>query len=191
MNARVLTQPVPYDLVLLGDSITRGWRNGGRRVWADRYGERGLNLGVPGERVEGLLHRVEAELSELSAKVVVINIGTNDVADSTPGDIAAAIDRLAHRVCELLPESEVVVLGIFPRGDARSAERHAAEGANTLLRRSLRGPRLRFLDIGCVFLDDEGNIPRYLMPDGLHLSSLGYARWAAAMSPMVEQLLRR
>ena len=48
---------------------------------------------------------------------------------------------------------------------------------------------LFFLDIGPSLLEPDGTLTHEVMPDLLHLSEQGYARWARVMQPQLEKLL--
>ena len=46
-----------------------------------------------------------------------------------------------------------------------------------------------YLDIGRVFLGDDGKISPEIMPDFLHLSETGYKLWAEAIEFKVAELM--
>ena len=46
-----------------------------------------------------------------------------------------------------------------------------------------------FLDIGKDFLEDDGTLPRKIMPDLLHLSEKGYTIWAESIEEKVAELM--
>ena len=46
-----------------------------------------------------------------------------------------------------------------------------------------------FLSIGDKFLQQDGTLPKSIMPDLLHPNSEGYQIWAEAMEPTIEKLL--
>src|SRR5579862_6900548 len=81
------------NLVFVGDSITDGWRWGGKAVWDKNFDTHhdALNLGVSGDRTEHVLWRLQnGELDGYQAKLFVIMIGTNNGGDSA-ADVAAGI----------------------------------------------------------------------------------------------------
>src|SRR5690349_14617001 len=48
----------PIQVVFDGDSITDGWRGGGKKVWDKEFGKYNpLNLGIGGDRTQHLLWR--------------------------------------------------------------------------------------------------------------------------------------
>src|SRR5579863_8794669 len=105
------------DLLFLGDSITDGWRGGGKAVW-DKYFAplKAANFGIGGDRTEHVIWRVRnGELVGIQPKVVVLMIGTNngDPAD----DVALGIKTIITDIQERSPRSKILLLGIFPRSE--------------------------------------------------------------------------
>ncbi len=179
-------------LVFLGDSITEGWGPFGQSVWERFYAERApINLGVSGDRTEHVLWRIEQQnFPGLDARVIVLMIGTNNMYTSTPAETAAGVKAVVDALRARVPAATIVLLAIFPRGRvaADPARQQVAE-TNRLLR-ALRLPRkVVYLDIGSSFVDADGSISPEIMPDALHLSALGYERWACALEPTLEKLL--
>jgi lysophospholipase L1-like esterase len=58
---------------------------------------------------------------------------------------------------------------------------------NQIIRRFADGDRVRYRDIGDVFLAEDGSLPREVMPDLLHLNESGYERWAEAIEPTLKE----
>ena len=95
---------------------------------------------------------------------------------------------------------KVLVLGVFPRAGTRidkEAPRAAADQLqpkikqiNDILARLDDGKMVFYKDIGKKFLDEEGGLPREIMPDYLHLSTKGYQIWADAIKEDVEKLIK-
>ena len=47
-----------------------------------------------------------------------------------------------------------------------------------------------FVDLTPKFLDADGNIPKEIMPDGLHPNTKGYEIWAASMQPLLDEMMK-
>src|SRR5687767_5743695 len=64
------------ELLFLGDSITQGWRNNGKEVWNDAFGQyKTANFGIGGDRTQHVLWRItNGELDGIKPKVVVLMI---------------------------------------------------------------------------------------------------------------------
>ena len=179
-------------IVFLGDSITNGWAWGDHTQLWDRYFGRydPANFGIGGDRTEHVLWRIDhGELDRVRPRVVVLLIGTNNIGDSSD-EIRRGVVRVAERVREKLPETRLVLMGIFPRGaDAADPNRAKIREVNRALSKLDDGDRVRFLDIGDRFLAPDGSLPKEIMPDGLHLSFKGYQIWAEALAPILEEMM--
>ena len=71
--------------VLLGDSITDGWRNGeARDILEEHFGKYNpYNTGISGDQTQHLLWRIDhGELDGISPKAAMIMIGTNNLGNS-------------------------------------------------------------------------------------------------------------
>lgn len=185
------------DLLFLGDSITQGWENAGAEVWDDYYAERNaFNLGFSGDRTENVLWRLQhGEVAAIEPEVVVLMIGTNntghrqDPAEETAAGVEAIVTELNQR----LPEAEILLLAIFPRGATpddplRQLNREINQQLELL---AAKHNSVNFLDINHVFLDDQGHLPERIMPDMLHPNARGYRLWAKAMEPKLQELLSK
>lgn len=181
-------------LVFLGDSITQFWDDAGRPVWDAYYGERrALNLGVGAERTENVLWRIErGDFDHMNPVLLVLEIGTNNTGHGPddPADIAEGVLTIVRELRAKLPRTEILVLGIFPRGPGpQDPKRRNNEAANRILEREVAGEGIRYRDIGRAFTDGQGRIDRSIMPDLLHLSEQGYGIWAEAIEADVQEVL--
>lgn len=106
------------DLLFMGDSITDFWRNRGSNVWDKFYAPlHAANFGIGGDRTQHVLWRIEnGELDGIHPKVCVLLIGTNNSGDDSPDDIATAIKLIVDETHAKIPGTEILLLGIFPRG---------------------------------------------------------------------------
>ncbi|MYN06788.1 GDSL-type esterase/lipase family protein [Pseudoduganella aquatica] len=195
----------PVGLLFLGDSITAGWQRA-PHIWEAYYGKyQPANFGIGGARTQNLIWQIEhGELEGIAPKVAVLMMGTNNSLDYSAEEIAAANRKIVAMVRARLPDTRVLVLGIFPRGprDAKggpvtpAAVEEAAKRMATIaaVNRELAtlddGKTIRFLDIGAVFLGQDGHIPHTIMPDQLHPVAAGYQLWADAMQPLLDSMMK-
>ena len=181
------------DLAFIGDSITQGWEGNGKQVWDKFYGNRKpINLGIGGDRTEHVIWRLtQGNLGKIQPKVAVLMIGTNNTGHSMqdPQQVADGVERILEILEQRLPDTKVILHGIFPRGPhPLDAMRLNNLAINQMIRRLADGERVRFLEIGEAFLEPDGSISETIMPDRLHLSTEGYERWAAALEPTLQEL---
>lgn len=190
-NARVKQGGV--DLLFIGDSITHGWEGAGKKAWQKYYGKRNaVNLGIGGDRTQHVLWRLDnGNIDGISPKAAVIMIGTNNsgkgrnTAEEMVDGIVAVVEKLRAR----LPDMNILLLGIFPRGKKFNDQRGRINQVNQAIRRLSRDSKVYYLDIGHRFLEDDGSMSRAVMPDFLHLSPKGYEIWAAAIEKPLARML--
>jgi lysophospholipase L1-like esterase len=182
------------DLLFLGDSITEGWLSDGKDVWHSAYGSREVaNFGVGGDRTQHVLWRLEhGEIDGIKPNVVVLLIGTNNTSDpsNSVDEIAVGVKTIVSKLREKLPDTKILLLGVFPRGEKPNAVRTKLEDVNKQLAHEDDGKMVKYLDIGKIFLQQDGTISPTVMPDFLHLSNEGYQMWADAMEPTLKTMLQ-
>ncbi len=181
-----------HRLVFLGDSITQNWEKAGRRVWEQYYMDRApLNLGIASDKTQHVLWRVlNTEFGKQQPELVVVLVGTNNSAEYTADEIAAGVASIIEALRKQTPESKVLLLAIFPRGEAlQDPRREVNDAANGLLSELAEKQGVEFLDISHKFTHDDGSTNLDLMPDALHLNAVGYAVWAEAMEPSLTELI--
>lgn len=192
LNERV-KETADTDLIFIGDSITQGWEGDGKDVWAERYvSHKAVNLGIGGDRTQHVLHRLlNGNLEGISPKVAVVMIGTNNSNgyDNTAKQIAEGVAEIVGALKSKVPQTKILLLGIFPRGENVNEQRGKLLQINQILAKHDDGKQVRFLDIGHHFITEEGLIPAEIMPDYLHLSPKGYEIWADAIDPYLQQLM--
>jgi len=180
------------DLIFIGDSITQGWEGPGKDVWEQFYGKRNaVNLGISGDRTQHVLWRLDnGNINGISPKLAVIMIGTNNSGDNTPEEIADGITAIVQKLRQKLPNTKVLLLGIFPRGaDPSDARRKVNEKTNEIVKKLADNKTVFYQDLSEAFLEDDGTLSRMIMPDLLHLSKQGYTIWAESIEPNVKKLM--
>lgn len=182
------------DLLMIGDSITHSWENGGKEVWKKYYADRNaFNIGFSGDRTEHVLWRLDhGEVDGISPKLIVMMIGTNNTGHrrDKPEVTAAGIKAILAKLADKLPESKVLLLGVFPRGKtADDPMRKINVGINEIIKGYADNEKIFFLDVSEKFLADDGQLPKEIMPDMLHPNPKGYEIWAEAIEPMIVKLM--
>jgi beta-glucosidase len=187
-------------VLFLGDSITQGWKGAGKDVWARHYAPRkAANFGIGGDRTQHVLWRLDnGEVDPIKPKVVVLMIGTNNLGANNDDQIVEGITTVVSSLRSKLPESKVLLLAVFPRGVAGASRNTALTSTPTEPRIAKINERIakldddktvEYLDIGARFLDSNGQIPKEIMPDFLHLSRKGYQIWADAIEPTLWEMV--
>lgn len=187
------------DVLFLGDSITDFWRTAGKALWEEHFAPlHAANFGISADRTQHVLWRIQhGELAGIKPRVVVLLIGTNNTGlergsttrRNTVAEAAEGVTAVVNGLRAALPETKILLLAIFPRGEKDSPERAEVREVNALIAKLEDGKFVRYLDIGPKFLWPDGTLPKDFMPDLLHPSEIGYAIWAAAIkAPLAEML---
>jgi len=170
------------DLIFIGDSITHGWEKAGKEIWERYYGHRkAVNLGISGDRTQHVLWRLEnGNIARISPRVAVIMIGTNNSngTDNSAEEIADGIIAVVKLLRSKLPQTKVLVLAIFPRGETPNLQRDKNAKASQIVMDRTDRKMVCYMDIGEHFLQAEGTLTKEIMPDFLHLTPMGYHIWA-------------
>ena len=184
-------------LVFVGDSITDFWRaDPQREIFEDYFGRyRPYNIGISADETQHVLWRIQhGELDGLTPKLVVLMIGTNNLANAnrmSPGETADGVAAVVEAIRQKLPTSKVLLLGIFPRGNRTDDALRLAVGAtNKQIALLQDGRTLFYRDIGSKFLGADGTLSGGVMPDYLHPNAKGYQIWADAIRGEVDTLER-
>lgn len=180
------------DLIFIGDSITQGWEGAGKAVWEEFYKPRNaVNLGIGGDRTQHVLWRLDnGNIAGIKPKLAVIMIGTNNSGSNSAAEIADGNAAIVKKLRSDLPDTKILLLGIFPRGaDNSNPQRQKNNAANEIFAKLADGKMVEYLDIGPKFLDDDGVLSKEIMPDLLHLSPAGYRIWADSIEDHVKRML--
>lgn len=197
------------DLIMIGDSITHRWEYfsdypSGKEIWKQYYANRNaVNLGFGGDRTQHVLWRLQnGELDGINPKLAVLLIGTNNSGspNQSPELIADGIAAILREIRTRLPNTKVLLLGIFPRGSTEQIAAGATEAVynwqwekidqiNELIRGMADNEMIFYLNINNQLVNARGAVSRGIMPDLLHPNEAGYAIWAAAMEPTIRSLM--
>ena len=193
LNQRVKDSQGKADLIFVGDSITQGWEGNGKEVWAKYYAHRhALNPGIGSDHTQHVLWRLDhGNLEGLHPKVAVVLIGVNNIPDenNTPRMVLEGVTAVVKKLRDKLPETKVLLLGIFPFREDFNLQRAKALQVNQALHKLDDGKSVHFLDFGHLLIQPDGKISKDMMRDFLHLSPTGYRLWAEAMEPKLAELM--
>jgi len=175
-------------ILFIGDSINHFFTP---EVFKEAYGSRkAINLGFGWDRTENVLWRLEhGELDDISPKVAVVMIGTNNLQLNTNAEIVDGIRAICAEIHTRQPKTKILLLGIFPRGEKPGPLRDRIAEINRSISALDGHDDVTYLDFGAKFLEPDGAISKETMRDFLHPTEKGYRIWVEAMEPALTKLL--
>ena len=187
MNAKAKAGDI--DLIYIGDSIVQFFETKGIDVWNRYYAPRkALNLGISADRTQHVLWRLDhGNIDGISPKLAIVMIGQNNGGHNSAEEIAQGVTAIVERIRTKLPQTKILLLGIFQRREKPTPEREVLAKANKILSQLDDGKTIHYMDINNLFVQADGTIPSDLMPDFEHPSAKGYQVWAEAIEPEVKK----
>ena len=189
-------------LILIGDSILHlldhSDRDSVRAKYLDKYNT--INMGFSGDRTENVIWRLQnGELANINPKVALLLIGTNNTDGNNfptinyPDELEEAIWKICKIIEEKLPNTEILLLGIFPFG------RNIPNFRNTLILKTnklisgfpSRDKHIHYMDIRNIFLDKDGKIIKEIMPDYLHPNAKGHMLMFDKLDGEITKLMKK
>ena len=192
------------DMVWIGDSITHYWdtdalknkrKFGGLATYNKYFSKyKVINLGYGGDRTQHALWMAAKSpyLNNIKPKMVMVMIGTNNIARNraTPAAAAAGVTKVVEALRARLPETKILLFAVFPReASAKHIYRQHIKDINAVISKLADDKNVFYCDITDKFLDKNGTLSRSIMPDLLHPNDAGYEIWAQAMMPYVEKFV--
>lgn len=190
-----------FDLLFIGNSIINSFEKPEYQpVWNQFYAPRNaLNLGFSGYRTENIIWNIQnGELEGQSPKVVVIEIGTNNVDEKnypirhTASQVAGGIETIVNLLRERLPDTKIILLRCFPGcygGPNPTSHRFILEHASDIVSHLADGKHIFYCDINHIFINMDGAINHNMLGDWLHPTPAGAKAWAQAMEPLLSKLM--
>lgn len=174
-------------LVFLGDSITQGW---GDELAKHFPGVKLANRGISGDTTRGVLIRLQQDVLALSPAGVVLLIGTNDLEEKAePETIAANLKLILAALKEHDPAMPVVLCQVFPSSETKKRSAANIKKLNALYAAAVKGDtQITFIETWPLFANAQGDAKAEEFPDLLHPNKAGYAKWAAAIRPVLATL---
>ena len=181
--------------VLAGDSLSMWFPTKllpPDRIW--------LNQGISGETSVGLLKRLQL-FDRTVPDTVFVMIGINDLLRGASDEGILNNQRQIIRDLRWAhPKAQVVVQSILPHSGEQSTwenrDRLLAipnsriRAINRRLKEIATSENVSYLDLQPLFADADGNLPKELSTDGLHLNDRGYLVWRSALQMFSQMQLK-
>lgn len=174
-------------LVFLGDSITQGW---GDNIGGAFPGVKAANRGISGDTTRGVLIRLKEDVLDLNPSGVVLLIGTNDLEEKAePETIAGNLKLILAELKKHNAKMPIILCQVFPSSASKSRPADKIKKVNQLYAAAVKGDaQVTLMETHVLFADPQGDAKKEEFPDLLHPNKIGYAKWAAAIRPVLETL---
>jgi lysophospholipase L1-like esterase len=176
-----------HALVFFGDSITQGWGDD----FHGRFPElKVANRGISGDTTRGLLARLDGDVLALNPCGIVLLIGTNDVALKVPPEgIADNVKLLLAKITAHDAKIPIILCQVMPTSAKQRRPTELIRKLNQLLVDVARGnEQVTVLDTYTLFANSDGEAKPEEFPDLVHPNDIGYAKWRAALWPLLATL---
>ncbi|GEL11130.1 Lysophospholipase L1 [Flavobacterium glycines] len=192
-------EPLEFgEIVFIGNSITEGGKD-----WSARFGINNIrNGGIAGDGTDGVLQRLD-EIIYFKPKAVFILIGINDLFNlhhnednralkydkivPSPEYVAKNILKIAKKIHHKSPTTKIYVRTLLP--SRREFLKEDILSVNTIIKKNEAKGYYKVIDLYAQFADANGELPKELTKDGLHLNDKGYEKWVDFEKPIVEDVI--
>jgi lysophospholipase L1-like esterase/acetyl esterase/lipase len=190
-NQKLMAAPAdPKRVVFLGNSITENWVRQQRDFWAAHPSY--VGRGISGQTSGQTLVRFRSDVLNLKPAVVIINVGTNDIAENngpydpavTLGNIVSLVE-LARANGVRVVLSSVLPAAEFPWRKSITEVPQKIARLNAQLKAYAQSNKLVYLDYHSAMTDAQGGAKAGYTSDGVHPVAAGYA----VMEPLAEQAI--
>jgi lysophospholipase L1-like esterase len=170
------------DIIFLGNSITAGVD------WVELVGNRhARNRGISGDITFGVLERLDEVIEGRPAKVFLL-IGINDISRNIPDEVILQnYQRMVSRIKKGSPKTKIYLQTLMPVNSSFGKfpnhyhkDQHIL-AVNQGLRALAAREKIMLVDLYPAFLDNQNRLVAEYTHDGLHLTALGYQKWAEVL----------
>ena len=181
-------------VVFMGNSITEGWVE----IRPDFFNENGyIGRGIGGQTSYQFVVRFRPDVINLKPKLVVINAGTNDVAENTgPFDLQTTFGNIVSMV-ELAKANKIKVILTSVLPAAKFSWNKGITGApdkiealNALIKEYAKKHKIPYVDYYTPMVTgpERALNPAY-SKDGVHPTAAGYEVMEALIKPVIDKAL--
>ncbi len=166
------------DIVFFGDSLV--YYGNFASVFPDKVV---CNLGLRGDTLHGMRNRVE-QVTLLNPQRVYLMAGINDVASQSTDEFRENSESLLKTLIEQNPTTVLSVFNLLPVNDEDftiSCNNEHIVRCNEIIASLCHIHGLSYIDLFSSY-ERNGNLPKELTTDGIHLSRDGYEKWYKLIS---------
>lgn len=182
-------------VVFMGNSITEGWA----RVHPDWFKENNYyGRGISGQTSPQMLLRFQADVIALQPDVVVINAGTNDIAENTGTYHPSFTLNNIKSMAEVAKANgiKVILTSVLPHdrfGWNKSIENvtQKVDELNVAIQAYAKANKIPYVDYNAEMRDAKGAMKEGLSKDGVHPYPDAYLIMEALVKPVIDKQLKK
>lgn len=181
-------------VIFLGNSITQGWMEKHPEFFK-KYGY--IGRGISGQTSYNFLLRFREDVVKLQPKLVVINAGTNDVAENscvyneelTMGNIITMVEIAKFHKIKVILTSVLPAAG-FGWNKSITDAPEKIKALNTRIKAYAQANKMPYVDYYTPLVDSDGKTlnPNY-SNDGVHPTEPGYDIMESIIVPAIKKQL--
>lgn len=182
-------------VVLMGNSITDGWPH----TRPDFFKNNNLiGRGIGGQTSYQFLLRFREDVINLQPKVVVINYGTNDIAENTGpydedltyGNVLSMVELARYHKCKVILTS-CLPAGGFSWRPAITDGMDKIRSLNARVKAYAEANKIPYVDYFNAMLNEDGTAMNPELANdnpGVHPNAAGYAIMESLLLPVIQKL---
>ncbi len=180
-------------VVFMGNSITQGWP-AHRPEWFKENDF--IGRGIGGQTSYQFVLRFHEDVINLQPKVVVINYGTNDIAENTGAynedytfnNVKAMVEMARYNKIKVILTSCLPHKGFGWRPEIKDAMQKI-QSLNERVKAYAKAEKIPYVDYYSAMLAEDGQgMPKSLAADGVHPNADGYKIMEALVLPVIKKL---
>lgn len=182
-------------VVFMGNSITEGWA----RVHPDWFKENNYyGRGISGQTSPQMLLRFQADVIALQPDVVVINAGTNDIAENSGTYHASFTLDNIKAMAELAKANgiKVILTSVLPHDHFRWNKNivdvtRKVDELNQTIKAYADVHKIPYVDYNAAMRNEKGAMKEGLSDDGVHPFPDTYLIMEALIKPVIDKQLKK
>lgn len=172
---------IECDAAFFGNSITRG--SDFQQFFPDLSI---VNLGLPGDNLLGMYYRINM-VKAVNPKKVFIMAGTNDLFHCSVEQYSSRYEALLVTLRDSIPNAKVYIESVLPMNHKLSPNAPSHDkitSANSTIKQLAGKYGCTFIDLYSLYVQD-GDLPKDLTREGIHLKPEAYRIWADAIKDYI------
>lgn len=169
---------IDSDVVFFGNSITHD--SSFNKCFTDK---KIVNLGYPGDNIKGMLTRI-GQVRCVRPKKVFIMAGINSINTLSEKQFKDEYTALVDSMLTIVTFDNLYIQSLLPVSNDYEIDNNLIIERNELIKDIAKVKHCTYLDLHSLYYKN-GELPKELTRDGIHLYPQTYDRWAEMIKPYI------